>query len=128
MANLLQDYAGQAQLTKNSRPLLEPTKISVKRASNAAKVKTIAKGLSGRTRGGPEYSISIDNPIPANGYESDWNELVDSQDIFELGVEIANQTEIFEGWLESSDTDSAVDQAVTQSVQFHGRLKQRQTT
>lgn len=128
MATGLIDYAGPAQVTFNGQPLIQPTSVRITRTSNNAKVKTLAGGLVGRTKGAPEVSITLENAVPLAGHEAKFNDLIfQSNDIFELGVEIASVVETFVCWTESSDNGSTVDQPVTNSVQLIGRRKTAQS-
>lgn len=121
MAALI-DYAGPATVTFNGRPALEIANIKVNRLSNAKAVKTLAKGLAGRSKGAPTVSISWDSAVPATGFELPINTLVFSQDIIEIGVVMAATEEVFDVWIDSDDTNSSVDAATMQAVSLTGRF------
>lgn len=69
MANL-QQYA-KATLYWNGSPLAEEASVTIKRASNAQIVKTVAKGFAGMSQGAPMVNISVSNAVPSAGFEMD---------------------------------------------------------
>jgi hypothetical protein len=116
------DYAGPATVTHNGRPMAECEQVSIKRQTNAKAVKTLAKGLAGRTKGAPEYSITLRNAVPATGFEVAYNDLIESQELFQIGIRKAGIEEVFEVWVEDSEDGSEVDAPQSQGVTLHGRL------
>ena len=115
------EYAGPATITFNGRPLVEVESIQIRRVSNARAVKTLAKGLAGRTKGAPEYTLTMRNAVPITGYEVPWNDLIESQDIVQIGVRKAGIEEIWDVWAEDGDDGSEIDTPQTQGVTLHGR-------
>ncbi len=74
MANL-QQYA-KAELHWNGKVLSEEASVTIKRASGAQIVKTVAKGLAGLSPGSPMVNISISNAVPSAGFEMDPGEFI----------------------------------------------------
>lgn len=116
------DYAGPATITYNGRPLAEVESVQIRRASNAKAVKTLAKGLAGRTKGAPEYTITLRNAVPATGFETAYNTLIETQVLFQIGIRKAGIEEVFEVWAEDSEDGSEIDTPQAQGVTLHGRL------
>lgn len=116
------DYAGPATVTKNGRPLAEVESVRIQRAGNHRAVKTLAKGLAGRTKGAPEVNITLRNAVPATGFEAEFNDLVFNGNLTQIGVRRAGLEEVYEVWVESSGDASEVDSPITQDVELHGRL------
>lgn len=117
------DYVGPAKIRMNGRPLVQTESCRISRQGNHKPVKTLALGLAGKTKGSGEVMIDLTQAIPANGREAQWKELVLSGDTVEIDVEAANETETFEGWFETADTNHEVDTTTVDSAKFHGRRK-----
>lgn len=93
----LLDYQGPASITFNGRPLIETVTIRVRRSSNAKPVKTLAKGLAGKTKGAPEITIDLSNAIPITGYETNMRDLIISQDNCTIDVRAAGTQDTYDG-------------------------------
>lgn len=118
----LADYVGPAAISMNGRPLIEIVTIRVRRMGNAKAVKTLPKGLAGRTKGAPEVTIDMSNAIPAAGYETNMRDLVITQDIVTIDVRKAATQDTYVGWFESGEDNSEVDTVSLEQFQFHGKL------
>lgn len=118
----LSDYVGPASVAMNSRPLIEIVTIRVRRMSNAKPVKTLPKGLAGRTKGAPEVTIDMSNAIPAAGYETNMRDLVITQDLVTIDVRAAGTQDTYIGWFDSGEQNSEVDTVSLEQFQFHGKL------
>jgi hypothetical protein len=69
MSNL-QQYA-KCTILWNGNLLSEEASVTLKRASNAQIVKTVAKGFAGMSKGAVMVNISVSNAVPSAGFELD---------------------------------------------------------
>lgn len=70
VANNLGQYS-KAQVLWNGQLLAEEASVTLKRASNAQQVKTVAKGFAGMTVGAAMTSGTVSNAVPSSGFELD---------------------------------------------------------
>lgn len=115
------DYAGPATVTYLGRPCVEVEACQIRRISNAKPVKTLAKGLAGKTRGAPEYTITLRSAVPVTGAEVPWDDMIESQPTVQIGIRKAGFEEIYDVWPDDGEDGSEVDTPQTQGVTLHGR-------
>lgn len=75
-------YQGPAEIQCNGRSLAEAITVRVSVTPNSTPVRTMKKGLGGRSRGPVECTIDVESAIPKAGYEVDFMRLcVEDADI-----------------------------------------------
>lgn len=110
MANL-QQYA-KATLYWNGSLLAEEASVTIKRASNAQIVKTVAKGFAGLSQGAPMCNVSISNAVPSAGFEMDPGDFINQNLVGQLTVIIGDSLQGTANCFITDDTFShAVDTA-----------------
>jgi len=114
------DYAGPATFVQNGRPFVEIEECSISRASHSTTVRTLALGTAGRTKGSPEYQIKCKSAVPLAGYENNWLDLIESQDIVTIGIRAAGREDTFKMWIDTDDETFAVNTPIGQNATFTG--------
>lgn len=104
-------YVGAASILVKGSLLAEAQRVRVSIRSNANPVRTMKKGLAGRSRGPVTSEITVENAVPRAGMEQDFvTMLLVDQDV-DLQFVFDGRTYTYEGWIDSVDKESAVDAA-----------------
>lgn len=102
-------YVGAISILANSDLLAEATSVGIDLASNANPVKTLKKGLAGRSRGAVTNSLSVDNAVPRVGMEKNFIEMCQNDEDISLVYYIANKQYRYDGWIDSGSFKAGVD-------------------
>jgi hypothetical protein len=115
-------YSGPGYILYRGTPVLQSSSISVDYDSGNKDVDTLLLGRAGHSRGPKKYTVNVENPIPAAGFEFDWDALAFAQGEVELSFRLAGKTWNFIGDIRTSGLKSGVDSANAQSFVYHCRL------
>lgn len=122
MASSLQQYTVLYCTIQNAL-LSEHGKLSVKRSNGAALVKTVAKGLAGISKGAGMVEVSVENAVPAAGFEYDAGDVIEGLVPIEIGVVGPAGKELkFTGYIMEDDLSHAVDSASSYSFSAVGNF------
>jgi hypothetical protein len=115
----LQQYA-KATVLWNGAILSEEASVSIKRASNAQVVKTVAKGFAGMSQGAAMVNISISNAVPSSGFEMDPGDLIMNNLIGQLTVILGDYSLSLtaNGFITDDNFSHAVDTASKLDFEF----------
>lgn len=104
MANqTLSKYAGVGEVQLDGLTLAEATSVNVSIAPNSTPVRTMKKGLAGRSRGPVESTIRVSSAIPKAGFEGAFLEkCIDDADVTIIVI-LANKRYAFDGWINATD-------------------------
>jgi len=115
-------YSGPGYITYRGVPVLQSSSITVDYDSGNKDVDTLLLGRAGHSRGSKKFTINVENPVPAAGFEVDWMALGLAQGEVELGFVLAGKTWNFVGDIRTTNLRSGVDNPNTQSFTYHARL------
>jgi hypothetical protein len=114
------DYAGPGVIYYNGSVLAEAQSIRVRFISNNNRVRTMKRGLAGRSRGPRETEVSVSNAVPQEGIERDYiNDLLADRSV-RLGFKVANRTVQSDGWTDGADWEAGTDTPQSFSFDFVG--------
>jgi hypothetical protein len=104
-------YEGPGTIQMDSSTLAEATSVRVRGASNNSRVRTLRRGLAGRSKGPREFEITVANAIPVAGMEQDFiQKMIDDADV-SIVVVTGGKRYQYDGWIDdistNNDTDSA---------------------
>jgi hypothetical protein len=88
--------------------LAEEASVTVNRATNSQPVSTVAKGYAGESPGAPTVEISVDNAVPAAGFEFNPGGKMEGLREVEFTVFAAEQTMTFKGFITSDTFNHAI--------------------
>lgn len=100
--------------------LSEAASVSIKVNGNHQIVKTLAKGVSGISKGAVQVDISVSCAIPADGFEFDVTPYINATQEVKLTVFMASSTMTLKGFIMSSSVDKSVDGEAKLSFEFVG--------
>lgn len=104
-------YEGPGSIIMDGSLLAEAQSIKVSLSSNNNPVKTMKKGLAGRSKGPRQAEIAVSSAVPVAGLEQEFVEkVVDDADV-QVVVVFAGRRYQYDGWIDqvshNNDTDSA---------------------
>ncbi len=104
-------YEGPGTIQMDSSTLAEAQSVRVRVASNNNRVRTLRKGLAGRSKGPRETEITVANAVPAAGLEQEFiQKMVVDADV-EVVIVFGAKRYQYRGWIDdvshNNDTDSA---------------------
>jgi hypothetical protein len=102
-------YEGPGEIQMNSRTLAEAVSVSVQTRSNSSPVRTMKKGLNGRSRGPIETQIQVSSAVPKSGLEQEYVEkCIDDADVT-ISVKFGGRTYLYDGWIDETNGQNSVD-------------------
>src|SRR3990167_7209038 len=105
MAGPLALYAGPASVFFGARLLAEASGIHVVVAGNNTPVKTMQRGLAGRSRGAGGSEATVANAIPVAGLEADfYGKCVRNENVRLVYVQDGKRIQL-DGWIEDVTSD-----------------------
>ena len=123
-------FASKAFVEKDGVTLIRSATIDVGQATNNQDVDTILGGFSGNTQGTVKYTVKLENPVPAEGFEVNWMEVCEAGATHQLRFVILRPDEagggilwekLLEGDFRDPDLGVGVNKPITNSVTFHAR-------
>lgn len=104
-------YEGPGNVLKDGSLLAEAQSVRVRGASNNSRVRTMKKGLAGRSKGPREFEITIASAVPVAGLEQEYvQQMVEDADV-QIVVVFAGRRYQYDGWIDdvshNNDTDAA---------------------
>lgn len=109
----MDQYEGPGEIQLDNRTLAESTSISVSGTGNNNPVRTMKKGLAGRSRGPVEFNITIENAIPKAGLEQEFiRKVVENADVVISHI-VADKTYLYDGWVDTVDVSQSTDSPAT---------------
>ena len=123
-------FVSQGYVEKDGVTLIRSMSIEVDQATNNADVDTVLEGYAGFTVGTKKYTVKISNPVPAEGFESNWMEICEASETHQLRFVLLRPSEggggiLWEKLLEGDFRDPTlgigVNKAVDAGVTFHGK-------
>ena len=115
---------GRGRIAAGSGDLIDVTNIKVTTTNNAKQVHTIRRGQAGITLGVQETTVTFDCKIGEEGLERDYVTSVSEGLIEHLRIKVPGATYTVEGSYQSTDFDLPLDDAITLSLTFIGKLTQ----
>lgn len=112
----------KATVYLNSGCLTEETDISMKRATGAQVVKTVAKGFAGVSPGAPMCDIQITNAVPAVDFEVDPGPFMLLLQPVELTIFAAGRTSTTKAFVMDDNFTHGVEQAAKLSMSLIGQF------
>lgn len=107
----LERYEGPGVVMMDGSLLAEVTSCRVRLASNNNRVRTMRKGLAGRSKGPREAEITCSNAVPVAGLEQEFVEKVINDADVQIVIVFGGRRYQYDGWLEdvshNNDTDAA---------------------
>lgn len=123
--------ASHGFVEKDGIPILSSMMIKVSQDTNVSDVDTILDGAEGVAFGNAKYSVEIENPIPAAGFEINWFEVCEAKEVNQLTVVIL-RPEGGELWRKplrgvffDPSGDIAANKPISASVKFRGKSLRR---
>ena len=116
----LQRYEGPAEIYVTGRLLAEASSVQTRVNANNNPVRTMRRGLAGKSDGAREATMSISNAIPRAGAEFDFVTLVKSGAFVEVVQRVAGVAWTFEMWIDSCDVRQQTDGEATYDVELFG--------
>lgn len=104
-------YQGAGSVLVNRSLQAECASIRISTKSMASKVKTMRRGLSGRSRGGPEVEIVLESAVPKAGMETDFVTACQNDADISVVVYFAGRRYQYDGWIDTEDHEMSVDSA-----------------
>lgn len=102
-------YEGPGKIYFENNLLAEASRVRVQITGNNRRVRTMKKGLAGRSRGAVESEITVDNAVPLDGLEADFvRKCVFNEDVV-IVVDLAGQRQQYDGWIDSTESEQSVD-------------------
>lgn len=101
-------YEGPGEVQLDGRTLAEATSVSVSVAPNSTAVRTMKKGLAGRSSGPVECTIRVANAVPKAGFEGDFLEKCVADVDVTVTVIVGGKRLAFDGWITSFDAEYSV--------------------
>ncbi len=132
----MQNYASKGYLARNGVPIVRSSSIKVGQKTSAEEVDAILEDGVGVAFGNILYSIDIENPVPAEGFEVDWMVVCEAKGIHQLEfVLLKGEAEgggvmkrlLLRGFFLDPDLTVSAGKAVAASVKFSGRTFSRAT-
>lgn len=104
-------YQGAGSVLFDRDLLAEAQSVRVGVKSNSNAVRTMRKGLAGRSRGPVTTEISIENAVPRAGLEKTFVEKCVQDADVSIVVYFGNKRYQWDGWIDSVDASMATDSA-----------------
>ena len=105
----LGDYEGPGKVFFNNNLLAESQSVRMNFNGNNTRVKTMKRGLAGRSRGAFETEFSIDSAVPLAGLEVDFINLCVTNANVTVSIDLAGKRVAVDGWIESTDVEQSTD-------------------
>jgi hypothetical protein len=102
--------------------LAEEVSVSIDRESRAQEVLTVAKGFAGMSPGAAMMMITIDNAVPAAGFELNAGPAMKGLGVKELTLAMAGQTLTSKGFFVKDATSHAVNSESKLNISFVGEF------
>lgn len=109
-------YQGAGSVLMQGSLLAEAQRVRVATKSNANPVKTMRKGLAGRSRGAPTVEITVENAVPRAGLEQPYVEACQVDADISIVVYYAGKRYQYDGWIDSVDGEMSVENAASCSL------------
>lgn len=104
-------YEGPGSIIMDSSLLAEAQSIKVSLSSNNNPVKTMRKGLAGRSKGPRQAEIAVSSAVPIAGLEQEFIQKIVVDADVQIVVIFAGKRYQYDGWIDAAshnnDTDSA---------------------
>lgn len=113
-------YEGPCELQINGRTLAEAVSARITVRSNSSPVRTMKRGLSGRSRGPAETTIAIESAIPKSGFELDFMTLLVADADITVTWIAAGKRRAIDGWIDGDDETFGVQAAASTSITIMG--------
>jgi hypothetical protein len=104
----LTQYEGPGEVQFDAKSLAEAISVSVSIAPNSQPVRTMKKGLSGRSRGPVECTIRVSNAVPKAGMEIDFLEKCINDADVTINIVVGGKRLGFDGWITGFDAEYSV--------------------
>ena len=117
-----QNYTS-ASVYINGNLLTEESKVEVKRVDGGQTVKTVAKGVAGRSPGAGMTNISVTNAVPSSDFELDPGPFMVANEPVEITVFAAGRTFTVEGSITDDNFSHGVDSVAELSFNFEGGIQ-----
>lgn len=121
-------YASKGFIEKDGVTLVQSSSIDVTLDNNSDDVNTILEDYAGHSTGSGKYTVKVQNPIPAEGFEIDWFEVCESGETSQLRFVLINPetggiafSRLLEGDWRNPNLALAGGKPAQGSVEFHGR-------
>lgn len=121
-------YISKGFIEADGVTIIESSSIDVQLDNNSDDVNTILEDYAGHTTGTGKYTVKVQNPIPADGFEIDWFELAESGDTAQLRFVLINPntggiafSRLLEGDWRNPSIGLAGGKGAQGSVEFHGK-------
>lgn len=112
------DKYTDARVDINSSMLTEHASVTIDRNAGATRVFTVAKGLAGLSPGARFMEITLDNAVPASGFEYDPGEAMENNDWVPLTIYAGGKTLSTLVHFDSDNFKHAVNQEAMQGLKM----------
>ena len=117
----LRNYEGPAEIRLDGTTVAEITQFRLRVLGNNQRVRTMIRGLAGKSDGPRESEGQFDTAIPIEGYEADYYGAVLNGAFVDITFVDGGKSRIVSGWMEELEASRSTDQAASTTVQFVGR-------
>ena len=127
----MQLYASKGYFAKDGVPFLRSMQIKLAQDTNVTDVDAILEEADGVAFGNVKYTLDVENPIPEEGFEVNWNEVCEAKEISQVEVVLLKPEggilwrKLLRGVFFDPTTDINANKAITAGVKFRGRPYRR---
>lgn len=121
-------YVSKGFIRKDGETIVESSSIDMKLDNNSDDVGTILEDYAGHSTGTGKYTVKVQNPVPARGFEIDWFEVCESGETSQLEFVLINPEtggvafqRLLEGDWRNPDITISGGKPAQGSVEFHGK-------
>lgn len=121
-------YISKGFIEADGVTIIESSGIEMNLDNNSDDVNTIIEDHAGHTTGSGKYTVKVQNPIPAEGFEVDWFELAEAGETGQLRFVLINPvtggiafSRLIEGDWRNPSVSLAGGKGAQGSVEFHGK-------
>lgn len=106
----------------NGQLLSEEARVTVDRETKSQEVATVAKGFAGLSPGAAVTNITVENAVPAVGFEKDMSTIMKQLQVVELTIFAAGSTLTSKGFIISDNFSHAVNSESKLDFKFIGEF------
>lgn len=115
-------FSGPGFIRVNGNSVTLSTNIKIELATNNQPVDTMIEGYAGHSKGSKIYTVEVENPVPADGFEVDWLAAAEAQEEVDVDFVLPGVVDFgFTGNIDTSGIDTATNKAASASMKFVGK-------
>lgn len=115
-------FSGPGYVRVNGNTVTLSTQIKIDLATNNQGVDTMLEGYAGHSKGSKVYTVEVENPVPAEGFEVDWLGIAEAQEEVDVDFVLPGVVDFgFQGEIDSAGLETATNKAANATMKFTGK-------